>query len=133
MIEYIFEIVARGLQGIANMANISYYQANIIVYFVVIPLIWSYMIDRAYRFHYVKLVYIAMFLFMFFLVDDHGGFCDLLFYGCVLFLRLFEPWGVDYYTSSVIFCVILPVIFHIWLVRFTQKKRQRKETSQEET
>ena len=133
MIKETFSAVAYGLIKMANFLGISYNEANILVYFVVIPMIWAWMIDKAYRTHVVKASYAILVMTMVLISGDVSKLCDTLFMVCVYFLYLFKPIGIGYMTSSVIFCVVLPVIFHIWLMRFTQKKRQRKETSQEET
>ena len=117
----------------ANFLGISYNEANILVYFVLIPMVWAWMIDRTHRSHAVKISYAMLVMAVVLIGGNVSELCDTMFMVCVYFLCLFEPIGIGYMTSSVIFCVILPVIFHIWLVRFTQKKRQRKETSQEET
>lgn len=133
MIKETFSAVAYGLIKMANFLGISYNEANILVYFVIIPMVWAWMIDKAYRTNVVKIGYAILIIAMVLISGDVSKLCDTLFMVCVYFLYLFKPIGIGYMASSVIFCVILPVIFHIWLVRFTQKKRQRKETSQEET
>jgi len=133
MIKETFSAIAYSLIKMANFLGISYNEANILVYFVIIPMVWAHMIDRTHKSHIVKIAYAILVMTMVLISGDVSKLCDTLFMVCVYFLYLFEPIGIGYMASSVIFCVILPVIFHIWLVRFTQKKRQRKETSQEET
>ena len=133
MIQETFSAVAYGLIKTANFLGISYNEANILVYFVIVPMVWAWMVDRAYRTHVLKASYATVVLATVLVSGNVSELCDTLFMACVYFLYLFKPIGIGYVASSVIFCVILPVIFHVWLVRLIQKKRQRKETSQEET
>jgi hypothetical protein len=132
MMQTTFELVASALYNGARFLGITYNELNIIVYILFIPMVWAYMIDKAYKFHRFKMAYLFMVL-IFFAGGTFENNCDAVFLLCQIFLCLFYPIGIDYTVASVIFCVIVPVIFHIWLVWFIQKKRQRKETSQEET
>lgn len=117
MIEHTFQIVARALSSAARLANISYNEVNIIVYFIIIPFIWAYMIDKAYRSHYIKLGYSALCIGIFIGCENYSAFCDYLFSICSRFLCLFYPVGINYITASVIFCVIVPVIVHVLLMK----------------
>ena len=117
MTEYTFQIVAGALSNMARIAHISYNEANIVVYFVVIPFIWAHMIDRAYKFHYIKLGYAALCAGVFIGCENYSAFCDHLFSICSRFLCLFYPVGIDYVTASVIFCVMVPVAMHFALLK----------------
>ena len=116
MIQQTFTAVSNALRNMAAFLGVSYNEANIITYFVIIPFIWAYMIDRAYKFHYVKLGYASLCLSILVVVDDYSNFCDLFFWVCAMFLSLFYPIGIDYVMASVIFCVIVPVIVHMLLM-----------------
>lgn len=133
MIQETFSATAYGLIKTANFLGISYNEANILVYFVVIPMTWAWMIDRSYRTHLSKCLYASAVAAVLLACSDWSMLCDALFMVCVKFLYLFKPIGISYVQSSVIFCVIVPVVIHLCLLRFIQKKRQRKETSLEET
>ena len=133
MIHTTFEFVATTLRDWAEIFGVTYKEMNIIVYIIAIPMVWAYMIDKAFNFHYLKAAHLVFLLLAFGIAGTFENNCNGLFLLCQLLLCTFYPIGIDYTTASVIFCVIAPVIFHIWLMRYTQKKRQRKETSQEET
>lgn len=133
MIHTTFEFVATTLRDWAEIFGVTYKEMNIIVYIIAIPMVWAYMIDKAFNFHYLKAAHLVFLLLAFGIAGTFENNCNGLFLLCQLLLCAFYPIGIDYTTASVIFCVVVPIAFHIWLVRFTQKKRQRKETSQEET
>ena len=101
----------------ANFLNISYNEANILVYFVLIPMVWAWMIDRTHRSHAVKISYAMLVMAVVLIGGNVSELCDTMFMVCVYFLCLFEPWGIDYYEASVIFCVIVPVIIHVLLMK----------------
>ena len=117
MIRSIFELVANALYSGARILGITYNELNIIVYIILIPLVWAYMIDKAYKFHRIKLAY----LFFLLLILDIGGTfesnCDSLFIICQRFLCLFYPIGINYTAASVIFCVIAPILIHLSLIK----------------
>jgi hypothetical protein len=117
MIDAIFQAVAKGLYYSGTLINLGYNEMNILVYFVIIPLIWAYMIDKIFRFHYVKLTIMLVILFCVVTINNLSAFCDDLFYACVIFLNLFRPIGIDYVAASVFFCVVLPIAFHVFLWR----------------
>jgi hypothetical protein len=123
MIDATFQAVAKGLYCSGTLINLSYNEMNILVYFVIIPLNWAYIIDRIFRFHYVKLSLMLVILFCWVTINDLSAFCDNLFYTCAIFLNLFRPIGIDYVTASVLFCVVLPIAFHMFLWRALKRKR----------
>lgn len=127
MIRTIFELVANILYNGARMLGITYNELNIIVYIIIIPLVWAYMIDKAYKFHRIKLTYL---LFLLLILGVGGTFetnCDRLFTICQRFLCLFYPIGINYTEASVIFCVVAPILIHIGLIKFLKRIRQKKE------
>jgi hypothetical protein len=120
MIQNTFEFIASTLCNGAKLIGITYNELNVIVYILVIPLVWAYMIDKARKFHRFKIAYLVMVLFFF----GGGTFennCDAVFMLCQIFLCLFYPIGIDYTAASVIFCVIVPILFHVYLVKRLRK------------
>jgi len=126
MIRTIFELVANVLYNGARMLGITYNELNIIVYIILIPLVWAYMIDKTYRFHRFKIAYLVIVL-PFFIGGTFENNCDAMFMLCQLFLCLFYPIGINYTEASVIFCVIAPILIHIGLINFLKRIRQKKE------
>jgi hypothetical protein len=123
MIDATFQAVAKGLYYSGTLINLSYNEMNILVYFVIIPLIWAYIIDKIFRFHYVKLSLMLVILFCWVTINNLSAFCDDLFYACVIFLNLFQPIGIDYVAASVLFCVVIPIAFHMFLWRSLKRKQ----------
>ena len=127
MIQSIFELVANALYSGAKMLGITYNELNIIVYIILIPLVWAYMIDKAFKFHYLKAAHLVFLLLAFGIAGTFENNCDGLFLLCQLFLCAFYPIGIDYTTASVIFCVIVPILIHIGLIKILKRVRQKKE------
>ena len=126
MIRSIFELVANALYSGARILGITYNELNIIVYIILIPMVWAYMIDKAYRFHRFKIAYLVIVL-PFFIGGTFENNCDAMFMLCQIFLCLFYPIGINYTAASVIFCVIAPILIHIGLVKILKRVRQKKE------
>jgi hypothetical protein len=127
MIRTIFELVANALYSGARILGITYNELNIIVYIILIPLVWTYMIDKAYKFHRIKLSYLLFLLLILGLGGTFETNCDRLFTICQRFLCLFYPIGINYTSASVIFCVIAPILIHIALIKSLKIVRQKKE------
>ena len=127
MIRTIFELVANALYSGARILGITYNELNIIVYIILIPLAWAYMIDKAYKFHRIKLSYLFFLLLILGLGGTFETNCDRLFIICQRFLCLFYPIGINYTEASVIFCVIAPILIHIALIKILKRVRQKKE------
>jgi hypothetical protein len=123
MIDATFQAVAKGLYYSGTLINLSYNEMNILVYFLILPLIWAYIIDKMFRFHYVKLTIMLVILLCVVTINNLSAFCDDLFYACVIFLNLFRPIGVDYVAASVLICVVLPIAFHMFLWRVLKRKQ----------
>ncbi len=125
MIRSIFELVANALYSGAKLFGITYNELNIIVYLIIIPLVWAYMIDKAFKFHRLKTAYGLFLILLFSLGGTFETNCDRLFTLCQRFLCLFYPVGIDYTAASVIFCVIVPILIHIYLIKSLKRVRQR--------
>jgi hypothetical protein len=123
MIDATFQAVAKGLYYSGTLIHLSYNEMNILVYFGIIPLIWACMIDKLFRFHYVKLIHLLVILFCVVAINNLSAFCDDLFHTCVIFLNLFRPTGIDYVAASVLICVVLPIAFHMFLWRALKRKQ----------
>jgi hypothetical protein len=123
MIDATFQAVAKGLYYSGTLIHLSYNEMNILVYFGIIPLIWAYIIDKLFRFHYVKLIHLLVILFCVVAINNLSAFCDDLFYACVIFLNLFRPIGMDYVAASVLFCVVIPIALHVFLWRALKRKQ----------
>ena len=108
MINKTFEAVAIALQKLANKFKITYNEINIIVYYLLIPLSWTLILDFKIHLFILTPLFLAFWLgFVAGTWKHFSEFSDNLFDKSVKFLLWF-PWG--YVKSSVIICVILPIL-----------------------
>lgn len=112
----IFAIVAGIEHLIARMTGTTYNEVNIIVYYLVIPLSWTIMLDYITRMPFLTPLFILAWIV--FIWKDKMEFrarCDLAFKRSVDFLLWFQKIGWNYIVSSVIICVVIPILVYIEL------------------
>ena len=113
----IFALVAGIEHIIARLTGLTYNEVNIIVYYLLIPLSWAAMIDYIAGLPFLSPMYIIAWII--FLWKDPMKFrnrCDWAFMKSVDFLLLFKRIGWNYVVSSVIICVVVPLLIYIELV-----------------
>lgn len=113
----IFAVVAGFEHVIAKLTGAKYNEVNIIVYYLLIPLSWTVMIDYITMLPFLTPMYIIVWIV--FLWKDPMKFrdrCDWAFMKSVDFLLWFKRIGWNYVVSSVIICVVVPVLIYIELV-----------------
>ena len=116
MIDRIFDIVAAGLYGSASAIGLTYNEINILVYYLIIPLTWTVMLDVRLRRVIATPILLAIWTGLALSVgSDFSGWCDRAFAASVDFLNLFNAWGGNYVLNSVIICVLLPLIIYALL------------------
>ena len=113
----IFAVVAGVEHVIAKLTGMTYNEVNIIVYYLLIPLSWAVMVDYITMLPFLTPMYIIAWIV--FLWKDPMKFrdrCDWAFMKSVDFLLWFKKIGWNYIVSSVIICVVVPVLVYIELV-----------------
>ena len=113
----IFAVVAGLEHIIAKLTGATYNEVNIIVYYLLIPLSWAVMVDHITMLPFLTPMYIIAWIV--FLWKDPMKFrdrCDWAFDKSVDFLLWFKKIGWNYVVSSVIICVVVPVLVYIELV-----------------
>ena len=113
----IFALVAGIEHTIARLTGLTYNEVNIIVYYLLIPLSWAIMIDYIAGLPFLSPMYIIAWII--FLWKDPMTFrdrCDWAFMKSVDFLLLFKRIGWNYVVSSVIICVVVPLLIYIELI-----------------
>lgn len=113
----IFAIVAGAEKIIAKLTGLTYNEVNIIVYYLLIPLSWTVMIDYITMMPFLTPMYIIGWVI--FLWKDPMKFrarCDWAFEKSVDFLLHFKKIGWNYIVSSVIIGVVVPVMIYIELI-----------------
>lgn len=112
----IFGMVAGVEHVIAKLTGATYNEVNIIIYFLLIPLSWASMIDYITRLPLLSPMYLIAWIVFFW--KDQMTFrdrCDWAFDKSVEFLLWFKKIGWNYVVSSVIICVVVPVLIYIEL------------------
>lgn len=102
---------------IAKLSGTTYNEVNIIVYYLVIPLSWMVMVDYITKMPFLTPMFILAWVI--FLWKDKMKFrnrCDLAFDKSVDFLLWFKKIGWNYIVSSVIICVVVPILVYIELI-----------------
>ena len=113
----IFAVVAGVEHVIAKLTGMTYNEVNIIVYYLLIPLSWAVMVDYITMLPLLSLMYIIAWVI--FLWKDPMKFrdrCDWAFDKSVDFLLWFKKIGWNYVVSSVIICVVVPVLIYVELI-----------------
>jgi hypothetical protein len=113
----IFAVVAGLEHIIAKLTGTTYNEVNIIVYYLLIPLSWTAMVDYITMMPFLTPMYIIAWVI--FLWKDQMKFrdrCDWAFDRSVDFLLWFKKIGWNYVVSSVIICVVVPVLIYVELI-----------------
>ena len=113
----IFAVVAGMERVIAKLTGATYNEVNIIVYYLLIPLSWAAMIDYITKMPFLSIMYVIAWIV--FLWKDPMKFrdrCNWVFIKSVDFLLWFKKIGWNYVVSSVIICVIIPILIYMELI-----------------
>jgi len=110
----IFQLVAGALAIIADLTGYTYNEVNIIVYYIIIPLSWTVLFDKIFKFHYTKIAYSVIILGSLLIINDFTDFSDWLFEKSADFLFSLG----DYVFASVFVCVFLIIIVYAVLIYF---------------
>jgi hypothetical protein len=113
----IFAVVAGVEHIVAKLTGATYNEVNIIVYYLLIPLSWAAMVDYITMMPFLTPMYI--FAWVIFLWKDQMKFrdrCDWAFDKSVEFLLYFKKIGWNYIVSSVIICVVVPILVYLELI-----------------
>ena len=113
----IFAVVAGVEHIIAKLTGSTYNEVNIIVYYLLIPLSWTVMIDYLTKLPFLSPMFVLAWIV--FLWKDPMRFrdrSDWAFMKSVDFLLWFKRIGWNYVVSSVIICVIIPILVYVELI-----------------
>lgn len=117
MIKLIFSIVANGLLWTGKKIGLTYNEVNILVYYLLIPLSWTLMLDFWLGIPVTTCALLCIWLGIF-IATRHTFriWCDWAFQDSVNFLNYFNRWGCNYVLSSVIICVAIPIAIYVLLI-----------------
>lgn len=113
----IFAVVAGVEVLIAKLTGTTYNEVNIVVYYLLIPLSWTVMIDYLMKLPLLTPLFVLAWII--FLWKDPMKFrdrCDWAFKKSVDFLLWFQRIGWSYVVSSVIICVVIPILVYCLLI-----------------
>jgi len=119
-VDKIFISVADALIWTGKKTGMTYNEVNVIIYYLLIPLSWTVMLDCMLRFPVSTTILLCVWAGIFIATHDRfGEWCDKVFMRSVDFLNRFNRWGGNYTLNSVIICVLIPVIVYgilLWLL-----------------
>ena len=112
----IFGIVAYLLNQIAKWTHLTYNEINVIVYYLLMPLSWTIMVDIIIGLPILTSILLGVWSYFF--IKTRNVFkmwCDWVFQDSVEFLLWFKRIGWNYIVSSVIICVFIPLLIYAFL------------------
>ncbi|WP_298516337.1 hypothetical protein [uncultured Kordia sp.] len=113
----IFDYTYKILIAISEATGFTYKEINIIVWFIIIPLSWMLLLDKIYQRRLFTLLFSLLVAVTLFCIPNFTDFCDGLFQKSVDFLNLFNGVRSNYVASSVIICVLIPIVIYVILIR----------------
>lgn len=109
----VFVAVRDALAFIAKVSNRTYVEINVIAYFILLPCSWLVILDLILGTSGILTVlFLSAWLCFLFLQKDFRNFSEWLFQKSVDFLLFFNRYGSNYILSSVLICVIIPVLVY---------------------
>jgi len=111
---------------ISEVTGFSYKESNIIVYFIIVPLVFLHLFDRLLKRNILKICFAILTLTILFSIGDFYAFSIKLFGISQDFLNWFSIIGWNYIEASVIICVILPFLLFSYLIYQIHKVKIKK-------
>jgi len=120
----LFLVVMAGLYGLAHLFDTTYEIINIIVYFVIIPASWVYLVSRKTS-KWINLISAAAIVWFISLPIEET--CNYTFQKSVDFVNwTAEVFGSNYIDMCVYLCIAFPVLVYLILIPITLPKRIKK-------
>ncbi|ADV50519.1 hypothetical protein Celal_3249 [Cellulophaga algicola DSM 14237] len=117
----IFQAVYNILKWISKISGLTYHEVNIIIYYIIIPGFFVFLISRILKSKSLIFGFIVFVLFAIFIIPDFEKFATALFEHSVLFLNWFEYFGLNYVQASVVICVLIPILIIVLLTYLNKK------------
>ena len=117
IISGIFYVVMIALRKLATCFGITYNAINIIVYYMLIPLSWTIMLDIYIQ--YPLFTYTLVVVWIGIMIGIRGKFItwsDWAYNKSVDFLNYFNRWGGNYVLNYVVICVVVPIAIYVTLM-----------------
>ncbi len=121
----IFDSVYRLLKWLSAITGLTYHEINIVVYYILVPLAFMYLIDRIFKSRKLVIGFIVLIVIALLLIPDFSSFSTNLFNASVDFLKWFDNIGLNYVQASVVICVVVPTIVILGLIYIIRKRGNR--------
>ena len=113
----VFASVASMEHQVAKILHLTYNEVNILVYYLLIPFSWAAIVDYKVGYPILSILLLLLWSCIFWMTRGRFEiFCDIAFKMSQVFLLKFRYIGWNYIVSSVIICVIVPIIIYIILL-----------------
>ena len=117
-----FQVVYKFLKWISKFSGLTYHEVNIIIYFIVIPAVFIFLISKILKRKTLFIGYLILVFLITIFIQDFEQFSTKLFNKSVDFLNWFELIGLNYIQASVVICVIVPILILLFLFFINKKK-----------
>lgn len=102
---------------LSKITGFSYKEINIIIWFIINPMSWLFLIDKIKGKHYFKIGFVAFVILVLLCIKDFLEFSNKLFDMSADLLIGFNPIGMNYTVASVVICLLIPLIVYVVLIR----------------
>jgi len=119
----LFNLIYKLLKWLSKLTGLTYREVNIIVYFIIIPTLFLFLISRIYKKKHIIIVFLVLVFVSILIIPDFALFSDKLFDLSVDFLNWFNHIGLNYVQASVVVCLIVPVLIVIILLYLNKKAK----------
>lgn len=114
----IFNFTYECLLYLSKISGFTYKEINIIIWFIILPLSWTLMIDKIKGKNiYCFSCFYAIIIMTVLLISDFSNLSKTLFNKSADMLRSLHVVGANYTVSSVVICLFIPLIFYIILIK----------------
>jgi len=127
--EFVFKIVYNILVWFSSLTGLTYKEINIVAYYIILPSIYFYLIDRLIKKNYFKIGFLILIVISAILMESFKMFSKQLFQLSVDFLKWFDILGWNYVQASVIICVFVPILIYFILFFIVSWKKRIKITN----
>lgn len=126
----LFNLVYDILMFFSEITGFSYKEVNIIIWYLLIPFSWAYLLDKIINKHYFKLGMTFVIITTLIFIENFSRFCNWLFDLSADFLRSFNALGSNYTVSSVLICIFIPLGMYFILIKkafFSKIKTENRD------
>jgi len=111
-----FRMAANFFVWLSRKTGRTYNELNVLMYFGIVPFSWAFILDFQMGWGYFSIGFFCFTAGVLVAARDFSTFADHAFKRSVEFLLFFNRYGSNYERTSVVICVVLPIIVYILLV-----------------